>query len=745
MSRASRVHGCGVVDKAVRVAASVVLLLVLLLASKSIPATRTAAAPRQPIQVTRQDGWVSVRTAEAEFVILPSGYVEARLFTDGKPATLDEPGTDASARGYSIISGETEVPGFSLDLSRSKITDVSGSLGQGKKIAFTVPGTGPAGSKLEQSLAVEVYGDFPNVAVSTLSYKNVGTTALALNRVVTQRRRLNGALTAPVEPPYSLWSFQGSATQAGRDEVLQLTPGFSYQNQIGVPLQGVGGGIPVVAFWNKSVGLAIGHLETAPFVLSMPVKVNDDQRVTADLVFEPNQTLKPGESYSTPRTFVALYHGDFYDALRLYADLLHRQQFQPVRASAEAYDVMWCGWGYGFNVTPAQMIGTIPKLKELKITRATLDDRWFDTYGDWRPRPATFPDESIRKTVDEFHKNGIALNLWFRALAAEDGEGTYHEFTHQVSQVVRDHPDWLILDKDGKHAKNTRMLAVLCPALPEVQEYHRALVRRFLKDWDFDGLKMDNAFSAPRCYNPLHHHKSPDESVAAVGKVYQAVYETAHEVKPHSVVQVCPCGNPPNLAWLPYLDQSVTADPRGAAQVRRRIKMYKALLGSDAAVYGDHVEMTRARGAGEQPPEQLADFASTIGPGGVVGTNFTWPESDRANVFLSPAKDKLWQKWVPIYTSKMLSHGTFLSLYVHGYDIPEAYAIRKDGKTYYAFFSPAPWTRWTGEIELRGLGGGSYRVFDYVDSRDLGVVKGPIGRLRVDFTNALLLEVTPAQ
>jgi alpha-galactosidase len=722
------------------------LPLVLLLANARIPATGTAAASGQPIQVTQQNGGVSVRTAAAEFFILPSGYVEARLLPrDGKPMTLDEPATGSSARGYSIVSGEAEVPGFSLDLSRLKVTDASGPLGQGKKINFSVSGAGPAGSKLEQTLAVEVYSDFPTVALTTLTCRNIGTTALALDRVVTQRRRLNGALTAPGEPPYSMWSFQGSATQAGRDEVLQLTPGYSYENQIGVPLQGVGGGIPVVAFWNRSVGLAIGHIETTPIVLSMPVRVTADQRVTADLVFEPNRTLKPGESYSTPRTFVALYQGDFYDALRLYSDLLHRQQFTSARAPAEAYQVTWCGWGYGFNVTPNQMLGTIPKLKELKITRATLDDRWFDTYGDWRPRPATFPNESIRQTVDEFHKNGIALNLWFRALAAEDGEGTYHEFTHQVSTVVRDHPDWLILDKDGKHAKNTRMLAVLCPALPEVQEYHRTLVRKFLRDWDFDGLKMDNAFSAPRCYNPLHHHKSPDESVAAVGKVYQVIYETAHEVKPHSVVEVCPCGNPPNLAWLPYLDQAVTADPRGAAQVRRRIKMYKALLGPEAAVYGDHVEMTRSRATGEQTPEQAADFASTIGPGGVVGTNFTWPENEKANVSLTPAKSKLWQKWIPIYTSKMLSQGTFLNLYLQGYDVPEAYVIRKDAKFYYAFFSITPWTRWTGEVELRGLTGGSYRVFDYVDSRDLGSVNGPVGRLRVDFTNALLLEVTRAQ
>ena len=93
-----------------------------------------------------------------------------------------------------------------------------------------------------------------------------------------------------------------------------------------------------------------------------------------------------------------------------------------------------------------------------------------------------------------------------------------------------------------------------------------------------------------------------------------------------SVTQSCPCGTPPSLAWLPYMDQAVTADPVGAVQVRRRIKMYKALLGPEAAVYGDHVELSAMTASGNDWIEHGDDFASTIGTGGVVGTKFVWPE-----------------------------------------------------------------------------------------------------------------------
>jgi alpha-galactosidase len=50
---------------------------------------------------------------------------------------------------------------------------------------------------------------------------------------------------------------------------------------------------------------------------------------------------------------------------------------------------------------------------------------------------------------------------------------------------------------------------------------------------------------------------------------------------------------------------------------------------------------------------------------------------------------------------------------------------------------------WSGEVELRGLSAGSYKVADYVNHKDYGTVSGPTARLKLDFANNLLLEVTP--
>ena len=314
-----------------------------------------------------------------------------------------------------------------------------------------------------------------------------------------------------------------------------------------------------------------------------------------------------------------------------------------------------------------------------------------------------------------------------------------------MARVVQQHPDWLILDQNGKHARMVRGLAALCPALPEVQEYYKELSTKFIRDWGFDGHKLDNVYTVPACYNPKHRHKSPEDSIHAMGEVYKAIFETTRALKPDSVTQSCPCGTPPNLAWLPYMDQAVTGDPVGSVQVRRRIKMYKALLGPQAAVYGDHVELTTIRYAnGANEIDEGKDFASTVGAGGVVGTKFVWPDPGPhfKTVLLTPEKEALWKKWMDLYNSKMLSRGTFLDLYVTGYDVPEGYAIAKDGKMYYAFFAPDPATRWKGEVELRGLEPGKYRVVDYENGKDLGAIDGRSPKLAVEFTHHLLLEVS---
>lgn len=702
------------------------------------------ATPRSSVEIVPPSGkesrWV-VRTKTAEFQVLGGQPAKAFLLANGNKLTIQaDPGEDHSETA--IVNGKP-VDDF-VAQSAPKITDSSGWLGaQGRRMEFV---STSASTKLERTDTIEVYDDFPNLAVLSTAYKNASGADVKLDKVIAERLELDGSLADAKARPYQMWSFQGASVNWGNDEILPIPAKFAQENVMAAPVNhGHGGGIPVNAFWTRNVGLAIGHIEILPLVLTMPVRVGSDQRVEAAIELNDAAMLKPGESFAVPRTFLAVYAGDFYEPLRMYSLALQKEGWRLPKPNSEDYGVAWCGWGYESNVTPKQMLGTIPKLKELGISWATLDDRWFDTYGDWSPRKDTFPGDSIKTMVDQFHREGLRVQIWWYPLVAENGRGGYESHKYVVAEVVKQHPDWLILDQDGRPALSTRGLATLCPALPEVQAYTKRLAEKFIRDWDFDGHKLDNIYTVPACYNPKHHHRSPEQSIQAMAEVYKVIYQTTRTLKPDSVTQICPCGTTPNFTWLQYMDQAVTADPVGGVQVRRRIKWYKALLGPRAAVYGDHVELSEMTSTGNGNwREHGRDFASTLGTGGVLGTKFTWGDTSPKykDVALTASKEAQWKKWISLYNEKMLSRGEFRDLYVYGYDYPEAYAIEKDGTMYYAFFTENPNAPYQGAIELRGLESGKYRATDYVDEKDLGTVDSSNPRLFTSFTGHLLVEAT---
>jgi alpha-galactosidase len=735
-----------------RLAPLVVLFVVatLLAACKQQGKTAPAVAlASSSVRIASERDGVHITTAQAEFLLVPTGILLARRIGDGNASTIDENG---STPGIVAKSGDLAIDDFARDLGHATIADANGKLGsRGKRVE--VKGHS-ATSGLDELLTVEIYDDFPNLALLSATYTNAGSKPVRLSAITLQGHRLNAALANAGAKPHEMWAFFGASLKWGQDEIFPMPAKFSQENPLGTPVKtgddagSVGGGIPVAAFWTRDTGLAIGHLETLPLAVSIPTHTTEDGRVETAVEVPADMTLKPGASFSTPRTFVMVYSGDYYEPLSLWSKAIEREGLAKPENNDENYAVSWCGWGYESNVTPKQMTETIPKLKDLGIHWATLDDRWFNNYGDWQPRQDTFGGDAIQQMVKEFHARGVKLQIWWLPLAVEDGKFKYEDHKYGVSEVVKDHPDWLVLDEKGQHARMTRNLAALCPAVPEVREYYKHLTERFIRDWDFDGHKLDNIYSTPLCYNPKHHHKSPLDSVYAMGEVYKTIFETTRALKPNSITQSCPCGTPPSVAWLRYMDQAVTADPVGSVQVRRRIKMYKALLGPHAAVYGDHVELTRIAGANTDNEQDVGnDFASTLGVGGVLGTKFTWPDygPKYKNVYLDHEKDGHWKKWIGLYNDKLLSKGKFLNLYVYGYDSPEAYAIEKDGAMYYAFYAPEATGKsgvanWHGEVELRGLEARTYRITDYVNNRELGTVHGPVGKIGVDFSGSLLVE-----
>jgi alpha-galactosidase len=598
---------------------------------------------------------------------------------------------------------------------------VHDALGAGTRFVLTGSAAG-----LRKTARATAYDEFPGMLVFEVEYTNTGTGGLRVEGWTNQHYFLAAGPQADGAP---FWSYQSGSYERRPDWILPLRAGFRQENFLGMNDTDYGGGTPVSDVWRRDAGIGVGHLEMVPKLVSLPVEMPDGKQASVAVTFKTAQTLRPGASLRTFRTFVAVHHGDYFHTLAAYRRAMVKQgiRFQPSPASA--FGPIWCAWGFGRTFTPQQVYGALPTVKRMGFTWATLDDGWQTNEGDWALLKSKFPngDPDMRAMVDRFHHDGFHAQLWWSPMSARP-----------YSNLAKQHPEMLLLNADGSKQKISYWDSwYLCPADPAVVEYHKKLVEKIIRDWDYDGLKLDGQFmnGVPPCYNPAHHHRRPEDSVEALPKFFQAIYDTARSIKPDALVEFCPCGTAYSFFTLPYMNMSVGSDPTSSWQVRTKGKTLKALQGDSIAYFGDHVELS----------DGGQDFASTVGIGGVVGTNFRWPPRDTGTaeemqLNLTPAKEKSFTEWVRIYKDKMLSRGEYQGeLYDIGFDRPEAHAVRKGDRMYYAFYAP----EFNGAIELRGLANRGYRVTDYVHAKDLGTVRGPVVKIAVEFRGSLLVEAIP--
>ena len=594
---------------------------------------------------------------------------------------------------------------------------VDGAHGRGTRHVLR----GLAGEGIEKQVDLVFHDRFPGFVLLRVAYRNVGA---APTRI---RGWINAAHVLKPAPDGALdyWSFSGASYEDRRDWVQPVRGGFDQRNFMGMNASDYGGGTPVVDVWRRDYGLAAGHVETVPKLVALPLTMT---KAGARLAVECDRTLTlaPGEGFSTFETFVAVHRGDYFATLDAYRRLLAERGMAQAKVPAAAYAPIWCAWGYERDFTVDLVVATLPKAKELGLGWAGLDDGWQRAVGDWQPDPKKFPrgDADMLALVKAIKDAGLKPKLWIAPLAA-----------HPASDLIRDHADLLLLAKDGAVQNVTWWDSYyLCPAYPETVERGKALVRKVIGEWGYAGLKLDGQHlnGVAPCHNPAHKHARPEESVEKLQDFWKAIYAEAIEIDPDAVVELCPCGTAQAFHNMPYMNQPVASDPESSWQVRHKGKTIKALMGPSAAYAGDHVELS----------DKANDFASTVGIGAIVSTKFTWPRDPKPKngFLLTPAREAEWRKWIALYNEKRLPEGRYRGeLYDIGFDKPEAHAITKDGRCYYAFYAD----RWDGPVELRGLGAGRYTVADSFTGRTIGVASAMANRLSVAFERFLLLEATP--
>lgn len=577
------------------------------------------------------------------------------------------------------------------------------------------------GLKISKQLILRSYTDFLDLISTKVIYGNQSDKAVFVEQWT------NNSYTIPSQGDEPLfWAFQGSSTTQRSDWITPLEKGYYKKNFMGMNDTDYGSGIPVTSVWRPDVNIAVGHLALVPKMVSLPTELpttSTSAKISVLENYDERTLFEAGETIETLETFVSVSKGDYYTSLARYSNLMQAKGIKMVETEDEAFEPIWCAWGYERKFTLEEIVKTLPKVKEMGIKWAVLDDGFQIAEGDWNANPEKFPKGGveIKNLVDDIHSYGLKAKLWWAPLAADPH-----------SNLFKENRDMLVTQKDGSPQFITWWDAYyLSPTKEATIKHTKETVQLFMKDWGFDGLKMDgqhmNAVGADYSLdNPL-------ESYEGIPAFFQMIYDEARSIKPNAVVENCPCGACMSFFNMPSMNQAVSSDPTSSWQVRHKGKTYKALV-PHTAYYGDHVELS----------DNANDFASSFGIGAVLGTKFTWPKDNpfaEASYLLTPEKELVWKKWFSMYNDKMLSKEPYLgNLYDIGYDKPETHVIKKEGELYYAFYN----SDWDGDITLKGLEEGTtYTVTDYFNAVELGEASTENSTMKVKFNDFLLLQVTP--
>jgi len=117
-----------------------------------------------------------------------------------------------------------------------------------------------------------------------------------------------------------------------------------------------------------------------------------------------------------------------------YRHFMMAQGLRPATPPTDGKGAIWCAWGYGRTVPPQQVYDTLPTVKQLGFKWVTLDDGWQDNVGDWALDPKKFANRDDQE--------GFRAQLWWSPLSSLSD-----------AELLRDHPDYALLNKDGSRRK----------------------------------------------------------------------------------------------------------------------------------------------------------------------------------------------------------------------------------------------------------------------------------------------------
>ena len=289
-------------------------------------------------------------------------------------------------------------------------------------------------------------------------------------------------------------------------ERLQFQVVYTYMNEVyanygthltRVPYQGDYNDAAVLLFNPiEKQGVIFGN--EAPSVLKRTVLYTKPDQVTMGmgLIDDPfpfKKALAPGETFSSPQTFMYFsssdkweyaFEGKFQDFIR---EKLSVKLFQQKAPPYFIYDT-WPALSDTINERTIKECAD--HLQQAGCDLFIIDVGWYRRAGDFDADPKKFPN-GIKPVAQYIKNKGMRAGLWVTVGSV-----------HNKSNVARQHPEWLVKNKEGKpdnlHDGNMQedgdqwssALRTMSLGSGYYDHIHQIL-RSLVKDSGFSYLKLD--------------------------------------------------------------------------------------------------------------------------------------------------------------------------------------------------------------------------------------------------------------
>lgn len=195
---------------------------------------------------------------------------------------------------------------------------------------------------------------------------------------------------------------------------------------------------------------------------------------------EPTETMKD----YTVKILVDRRGKKWYEVVRASTDWIIAQNgFVAADVPESAYDPLYSTWyAYLQDVHDKALEKEARHAAAVGMKTMILDDGWqkedsktfYSATGDWMPVKSRFPD--MKAHVAEVHKAGLKYMLWLGVPMMGVEAKNYPRFKN------------MLLNEPGGGSGG---VGDLDPRFPEVREYLISTYERVVRDWGFDGVKLD--------------------------------------------------------------------------------------------------------------------------------------------------------------------------------------------------------------------------------------------------------------